>query len=362
MRHRTRTHVLSAASTLVVLALCTWYLLGSVLATGGGGDTVDVTVHLPRTGGLYEGASVSYRGVVIGKVTHLELGPGGVVATARIRADQRIPEDSRVRVRTLSAVGEQYLDFQPRSTGGPVLADGSEVDAQAEDIPQAIGEVAVSLDDLTSQFDTVKVRRVLSELATGLGGADDDLQRLIDASGRVLSTVEDNLDLIRSFLTSSRTVLRIGVDTDGVVRRATSSYAAFARWLRRFDPELFAILSAAPADLDRLRGLVSELSTVLPGYFDAQSSVNDILTSHDPHLRALLQSFPQGLDAFASAMRDSKIYFDLIARRGGVCDYRVEERSPKDVTYRELLTAGRCLSSLRDISQRGAQFAPGATR
>ena len=101
---------------------------------------------------------------------------------------------------------------------------------------------------------------------------------------------------------------------------------------------------------------------VLPDYFDAQASVNDILTSHDPHLRALLQSFPKGLDAFASAMRDSRIYFDLIVRRGGVCDYKVKERSPKDVTYRELLTAGRCLSTLHDISQRGAQFAPGPTR
>lgn len=358
MKKTTRTYLLSALSTLLVLSLCTWYLLGSVLQTGRGSGAIDVTVHLPRTGGLYEGAGVSYRGVVVGKVVKLELEPGGVQATARIRSGDKIPEASIVRVRTLSAVGEQYLDFQPQTADGPYLSVGSEITAEATDIPQAIGEVAVSLDNLTSQFDSVKIQRVLDELSTVLQDADDDLRRLIDSSGRVVATVEDNLGLIQSFLTSSRTVLRIGVDNDGVIRRATASYTTFARWLRRFDPRLFAILSAAPADLDRLRGFVADLSKVVPEYFDAQEDVNRILTSRDPHLRELLQAFPDGLDAFASAMRDNKVYFDLIVRRGDICDYGVDERGPKDVSYRELLTAGRCSTALRGTSQRGAQFAP----
>jgi virulence factor Mce-like protein len=357
MRQTIRTHLLSATAALVVLALCVAYLLGPVLQTGRGGSAVDVVVHLPRTGGLFDGAGVSYRGVVVGKIVDLALEDDGVVATARITSDVAIPADVRVRVRTLSAVGEQYLDFAPRTPAGPFLADGDEVSAEATDVPMSVGEVALSLDRLATELDPRLVRRVLHETAVGLYGAEDDLRRLVRDGGAVIDTVEDNLGLIQRFLTSTRTVLRIGVDSGGAVRRAVTSYASFARWLRGFDPELFAILRHTPDDLKRLRVLVTDLAAVLPAYLDSQRDVDDVLVAHDPHLRTLLQTFPDGIDAFASAFRDGKIYFDMILRRGPTCDYDVEERSPHDVTYRELVPDGRCPVS-PDSPARGAQNAP----
>lgn len=357
MRQTTRTHLLSATAALVVLALCVAYLLGPVLQTGRAGTSVDVVVHLPRTGGLFDGAGVSYRGVVVGKVVDLGLEENGVVATARITSDVEIPADTRVRVRTLSAVGEQYLDFAPRTPAGPFLTDGDEVTAEAMDVPESVGEVALSLDRLTKELDPRLVRRVLHETAVGLYGAEDDLRRLVRDGQAVVETVEDNLGLIQRFLTSTRTVLRIGVDSNGAVRRAVSSYGSFARWLRAFDPELFAILRRTPADLERLRGLVTDLREVLPGYLDSQRDVNDVLVARDPQLRSLLQAFPGGIEALASAFRDGKIYFDLILRRGPTCDYDVEERSPHDTDYRELQSSGRCPRT-PDSPQRGAQYAP----
>ena len=52
-------------------------------------------------------------------------------STSGSTAASRCPKDTVAVVENRSAVGEQYVDLQPRTAGGPFLADGDRIDATA---------------------------------------------------------------------------------------------------------------------------------------------------------------------------------------------------------------------------------------
>ena len=96
-----------------------WYYLRVPSLVGIG--QYKLYADLPRSGGLYETANVTYRGTQIGKVTGVEPTENGVRATMSIDNSFKIPADATANVHSVSAIGEQYLDLvfdgQPR----PVL-------------------------------------------------------------------------------------------------------------------------------------------------------------------------------------------------------------------------------------------------
>ena len=83
------------------------------------GGQYHVTADFEQSGGIFVGSEVSYRGVTVGRVDDLRLSKDGVIVDAKIQRGVQIPKDTKVVVENRSAVGEQYLDFQPRSDKGP---------------------------------------------------------------------------------------------------------------------------------------------------------------------------------------------------------------------------------------------------
>lgn len=87
-------------------------------------DKLTVTLELPDTGGLYRFSNVTYRGVQIGKVTAVGPTATGVKATLQRDTSPKIPADVHAAVRSMSAVGEQYVGLVPRSDSGFICATG----------------------------------------------------------------------------------------------------------------------------------------------------------------------------------------------------------------------------------------------
>ena len=92
-------------------------------------DYYTVKVHLAETGGLFTHSNVTYRGVSVGRVGPIGLTDDGVVAELRIdNSAPPIPTALQAVVANLSAVGEQYIDLRPTSTGAPYLGDGAVIE------------------------------------------------------------------------------------------------------------------------------------------------------------------------------------------------------------------------------------------
>ena len=152
--------VLSAVGITYITAT----YLGLVDRITGSGHTVTAT--LPGSGGLFEGSEVTYRGVKIGKVDKMTPTIDGVEIEMTIKEEVELPTDSAIYVHNLSAVGEQYLDFQPEDEDGPYAKDGTVFEGDESSLPVDEADLLVDLDDFVGSVDKGSLRVVVEELGT----------------------------------------------------------------------------------------------------------------------------------------------------------------------------------------------------
>src|SRR5208337_3092122 len=130
--------VFAIVGVIGVFVMVVWYIQAPTLL---GIGKMTVTLELPSSGSLYRFSNVTYRGVQIGKVTEIGLTPHGAKATLTIDTSPKIPADLQAEVRSISAVGEQYVDLRPRTDSPPYLHDGSVITKDHATLPQPIGPV-----------------------------------------------------------------------------------------------------------------------------------------------------------------------------------------------------------------------------
>src|SRR6201996_1369349 len=105
-----------------VIAMALFYVQAPTLL---GIGRMTVTLELPASGGLYRFSNVTYRGVQVGKVSAVMPTRAGAKATLSLDTSPKIPADLQAQVRSVSAVGEQYVDLRPHNNAPPYLRDGS---------------------------------------------------------------------------------------------------------------------------------------------------------------------------------------------------------------------------------------------
>ena len=105
-----------------------------------------VNAQFAQSGGIFTGAEVAYRGVKVGQVSDMRLTRAGVDVVLSIDKGHRIPADTLALVANKSAVGEQYVDLEPRTDKGPFLADGSVISTANTQVPKSTTQVFDSLD------------------------------------------------------------------------------------------------------------------------------------------------------------------------------------------------------------------------
>ena len=345
----------------LVLVVAVAYLFGGVLDRPVTGRSPSITVQMPAPGGLFEGSAVTYRGVKVGRVTSIELTEDGTVrAVARLDDPGGIPADSRVRVRSLSPVGEQYLDFQPRSDPGPFLRDGDVVQASVRDLPTSLGATVVAVSDLLDQVDDRALGRVLREVSTGVAGTGQELGRLIDQTDLLLAELDRALPTAESLLRDAGPAASLVVDQRSDLLQLGRSARRAAAFLKSYDPRLRELLAGAPERLEQIDGLVDQARAVLPAFLMAGVDLGRVLERYDPHLRQLLREYAPGLGTVGEVVGES-LRVDLVVDQSTRCRYDTERRAPRDIAPRGLQAGGRCPESAPGL-QRGAAHAPPPAR
>lgn len=352
---------LSALGVFLVFALCVLYVFAAVLKQPLTSRPVDLTVQLKSAGGLFEGSAVTYRGVKIGKVTDIELTGEGVEAEVRLVSGTEVPKDSLAVVRSLSPVGEQYLDFQPSSAGEPFFENGDTIPAEATDIPMSLQSTVVAVNDLLRQIDEKKLHTTLVELSGALNGTGDELGRMIDDGQLLLAELDRIYPQTEGLLRNSDTVLDIAPDKAADLRRLGTSAKQLAAFLRDYDPELRDTLKHAPKQIDQLEALVQDARKVLPDFLKVGVSITDLFTMYEPHLRSLLQDYAPGLGVLNNGIQNGELRIQLILDADRRCEYHVAKRSPRNPDRRPLQQNGNCAASFSTL-QRGAAHAPGPVR
>ena len=154
---------------------------------------INVKLELPATGGLYQFSNVTYRGVQVGKVTAVRLTENGAEATLTLDTSPKIPADLQAEVRSVSAVGEQYVDLRPRTDSGPYLGDGSVIEMENTTIPQPVGPMLDQLSALVDSIPGDRISDLLDESFKAFNGAGPDFQSLLDSASTLAERHEQCL-------------------------------------------------------------------------------------------------------------------------------------------------------------------------
>lgn len=270
-----------------------------------------VEVDLERSGGIFAGAEVTYRGVPIGRVTEVELSADGVVAHLMIRDKWQVPKDVDANVHNRSAVGEQYVDLVPRASGGPYLEDGDHIARAATTVPLEEEDLVLTIDQFATSVDVDDVRTVVEELGTGFRGSGSDLRQLLDGTRTFVDAANQNLPATLSLLENTRTVLGTQLAGGSDFQSFANDLALVTGALRTSDADIRALLRDGPPLARELTGLVNNLALVTPAFLASMLSVNSAVSPHLSDLAWGLAIAPYDIAAVQAVARGGKSYLGL---------------------------------------------------
>ncbi|MER5862797.1 MlaD family protein [Kitasatospora sp. NPDC002040] len=219
-----------------------------------------VDVQLERTGGLFEHADVTYRGVSVGRVGPIRLTPDGVRAELRISQDAPpIPDRLKAVVANLSAVGEQYIDLRPSTDQPPYLHDGAEIARADTTVPAPVTDMLTRVDALVGSVPLNSLRTVVDEFGTAFNGQADNLQALLDGSRGFLTAANTALPATTRLIVDGETVLRTQAEEASAIRSFATGAAQLSAQLARSDGDLRRVIATGPQAAGQVSALVQDL-------------------------------------------------------------------------------------------------------
>lgn len=288
LKIRLITFLVLAGVGVVYVAASYLGLVDKVLGRG-----MNVNVTLPASGGLYVGSEVDDRGVKIGQVSGMRVTRAGVRVTAHLDANTRLPLDSAVRVDNLSAVGEQYLDFEPPSNVGPYAEAGDTFTGDSSDLPQSTSGLLVDLNRFVNSVNRKDLRTVIAELGTMFRGNADDLRMMIASGQRFIHAAAAHEKQTVALLDSGQDVLRTQQQHAGDLLAFAHGLSQVTGTLKTSDPQLRTILQGGSAAVREVRSLEQGISSTLPVFLNNLVLVNQMLTARLPAIEQTLVTFPK---------------------------------------------------------------------
>jgi phospholipid/cholesterol/gamma-HCH transport system substrate-binding protein len=211
----------------------------------------ELTAAFDDATGLLVNDNVKVAGVVVGKVTAVEVDAGRARVTFEVDSDYELPSDTRAAVRWRNLIGQRFLYLYPGESsttleGGDEIAETESV-VDLGELFNRLGPIVAAMepDDVNQFLDTVTqalsgnedmVGEAIDDLAvlTGtLAERDETIGRLIENLNTVAGTVTARDQQIRTMLDNLVLIARAFSDNRDVVDLALSELGDFSGNLHR---------------------------------------------------------------------------------------------------------------------------------
>jgi phospholipid/cholesterol/gamma-HCH transport system substrate-binding protein len=282
--------VLFTILTIIALVVLGWYYLRVPSLVGVG--QYKLYAELPRSGGLYATANVTYRGTQIGKVTAVEPTESGARATMSIDSRYKIPVDASANVHSVSAIGEQYLDLV--STGNPGQYLRADQTITQSSVPSEVGPALDAANRGLAVLPKEKIDSLLTETAKAVGGLGPALQRLVDSTTNIAQGFKDNLPQVNDIIAHSSPILDSQVNSGDNIERWARNLNIIASQSAEQDAALRSGLQQAAPTLDQTTAVFSGVRDSLPQTLANLAVVIDMLKRYHKGLEQTLVILPQG--------------------------------------------------------------------
>lgn len=287
-----RTTVSVAAFVAIVVA-AVGYIGELGVRTGPPESRTQLSMVVTNINGLAVGSSVLLRGVPVGRVTAIRTDVDGATVEFYVDAAHQIPVDSAVRLDNLSALGEAYIGFLPRSAAGPMLRDGERLATEAVHPPLSIADLAIALGRLLGQSDPDRVARIVAEADAGLPDPDVVLPDLARAGALLRGEVASLRGRDVELLTNLQILLRNAEFAGPVLAGLGPRLGAVGINMQGvFGNAMNLVLAGSPENLQRFEDYLHRIQN----FFDTRA----------PDIKVLAETLLPN----ARAMSDALTHFD----------------------------------------------------
>jgi phospholipid/cholesterol/gamma-HCH transport system substrate-binding protein len=326
------------------------------------GRTFVVSADFAESGGIFENAEVTYRGVTVGRVDRLQLTEDGVRVHLRLDDGTQVPRDTAAVVENRSAVGEQYVDLQPRSSGGPFLAAGSRIPRASTKTPLPVQELLLNLDRLVRSVPRDDLVTVIDELGTAFAGTGPDLQRLIDEGNALTEEATEALPETVRLIEDGETVLDTQRDSGPAIKSFAEDLALLSDTLRNRDADLRTIFADGVVAAEQLERLFRENRPAIALLLGNLLSGAQVTVARLDGLNQILVMYPEVVrGGYTVVPGDGTAHFGLVEQSNPkACEYDNPRRGPNQTANTPAKTRNaRCPDPPPGGQVRGSRNAPG---
>lgn len=271
-----------------------------------GGTDYLVEVRLADSGGVFENAEVTYRGVPVGRVGELHLTDTGVRVDLHLDSSgPDIPAQTSAIVANRSAIGEQFIDLEPHRKGAPFLEDGSVIGQQRTALPPAPEDVLANLDELVTTVPTDSLRTVLDEGHAAFRGTGPPLQSLLDSANSLTDAAIANAPQTKSLLSHGRTALETQRRDAGRIAEFSAGLDEVSAQLEAADPRLRELIERTPRVARQVDEVLRSAGPQLGVLVANLLTTAQITTDRTDALEQMLVELPV-MTAFTPGMSDDR--------------------------------------------------------
>src|ERR1700739_1577526 len=303
--------IFTIVGTIGLIAMVLFYIQAPTLL---GIGRMTVTLELPSTGGLYRFSNVTYRGVQLGKGTSVGLTNNctdpkrSPCANAKLSlgTSPKIPADLKAEVRSVSAVGEQYVDLRPRTDSPPYLHDGSVIAARDTTIPQAVGPMLDQVSAFVNSIPKTKLGQLLDESFQGFNGTGYDLGSLFDSTSQIADYSNGIADRTRTLTEDTGPLLDSQARTTDSIRTWARSLAGITDVFANDDSRVRTLLQNGPEAANEASRLLEQIKPTLAVVLPNLTTNGQNGVTYPPSLEQLLVLLPDSvaIEQAASPLND----------------------------------------------------------
>lgn len=281
--------------SLIALSLMTLHFMKLPAMLFGVGQYT-VTVQLPKTGGLYEGGNVTYRGSEVGRVQSVQLTQTGVQAVLALKSGIDIPSDLTAEVHSQSAIGEQYVALMPHGPGQP-LREGDVIAEADTTVPPDINGLLSAANDGLKAIPNDNLKTVIDESYTAVGGLGPQLSKIVQGTSDLAIDARKNLDPLLALIDKAQPVLNSQTNTSEAIQTWAAHSATITGELHDHDAAVAGVLQRGGPAAAEARQLLDRLQPTLPVLMANLVSIGQVALTYHDSLEEILVLFPQLISA-----------------------------------------------------------------
>jgi phospholipid/cholesterol/gamma-HCH transport system substrate-binding protein len=271
----------------------------------------------------------------------------GVDVTMRLNSDTPVPSDVTATVKSVSAIGEQYIDLlPPRNPAATKLQLGSRIARKNTRLSQDIATLLREADKLVASVADTRLRDLLHATFTAVNGSGPDLARLLESARLLVDEVNASYPQTAQLVDQLGPLMDAQISAGSDIKSLADSLARFTSEVRRADPQVRKLLDVVPDVADATNTAFSGIRPTFPMLAASMANLGRIGVIYHKSIEQVLVILPPLLAAIVT------IAGGVPMDEGAKLDFKVDlgdpppcntgfvppplYRSPADETLREL--------------------------